>query len=137
MLDEGRAAGLPKLLADPFNCAGVYSDRSDKSGCAVNGIMLDDKTLVPVQGAFKTPSLRNLVQTAPYFHTGEELTLDEVVDHYDEGGDQDGLFTGTVDPNVQRLGLTDEEKEDLLSFLQTLEGVALPSSLETEPTLPD
>ena len=137
MADEGRAAGLPKLLADPFNCAGAYSDRSDKVGCAVNGIVLDDGTLVPAEGAFKTPTLRNVSLTAPYFHTGSEASLADVVDHYDEGGDQAGRFTGTVDTNVQRLGLTDEEKADVVRFLQTLDGVALPSSLVSEPALPD
>jgi len=137
MEDQGRGAGLPKVVADPFNCAGAYSDRSDKAGCAVNSIMLDDPTLVPLTGAFKTPSLRNVTLTAPYFHTGEEATLEDVIDHYDGGGDQGGHFIGTVDSNVQHLGLTDGEKSALAAFLQTLEGVALPSSLLGAPRLPD
>jgi len=42
-----------------------------------------DLTLV---GAFKTPGLRGLLQTAPYMHSGEDKTLEAVVDLYDRGG---------------------------------------------------
>jgi len=135
--DQGRAKGLTWVLAEPFNCASAYSDREDKSGCAVNSIVLDDRTVNPVEGAFKTPSLRSVAQTAPYFHTGGESTLDDVIEHYDEGGDSDGLFAGTVDPNVQKLELTEEEKQALLLFMHTLDGTQLPSSLLTAPPLPD
>jgi cytochrome c peroxidase len=135
MTDDGREDGLALVVNDPFNCASAYSDRPDKDGCAVNSIDLDPNATADFAGAFKTPGLRSVSQTAPYFHTGGEESLDDVVDHYDEGGDGDG-FLGHVDPNIVPLHLTDEEKSALVAFLKTLDGVPLPSSLTTAPPLP-
>ncbi len=134
-VDTGRESGLPLVVTDPFNCAGKYSDRADKGGCAVSSIMVDANAALPYAGAFKTPGLRSVSQTAPYFHTGEEQTLDDVVDHYDEGGDGGG-FSGNVDPNVTPLDLTEEQKAALVAFLRSLDGAPLPSSLTTAPPLP-
>jgi cytochrome c peroxidase len=134
-LDRGREDGLAQVVNDPFNCAGRYSDRPDKSGCAVSMIALDGASSEPYAGAFKTPGLRSVSQTAPYFHTGEEQSLEDVVEHYDEGGDDQG-FAGKVDPNVTRLNLTDDEKAALVLFLKTLDGAPLPQSLTTAPPLP-
>jgi cytochrome c peroxidase len=133
--DLGRGGALAQVASDPFNCASVWSDRPDKGGCAVNSIAYDDAATKPYAGAFKTPTLRSVSQTAPYFHTGEEETLDDVVDHYDEGGD-DGGYAGSVDSNVQPLHLTEDEKSALVAFMQTLDGAPLPSSLTTAPPLP-
>lgn len=69
-------------------------------------------------GKFKTPTLRNLSQTAPYMHDGRFATLEEVVDFYDRGG----IPNGNLDPDVKVLGLTAPEKADLLAFLRALEG---------------
>ncbi len=83
-----------------------------------------------VDGAFKTPSLRNIALTAPYFHNGGQLTLDQVVDFYDRGGDRTGSArvnsTGfganksNLDADVVRLGLTLFEKANLVAFLGAL-----------------
>lgn len=62
------------------------------------------------RGAFKTPSLRNVEQTAPYMHDGSIPTLREVVEFYNEG----------VGPDVQALGLSDEEITALVVFLKLL-----------------
>jgi cytochrome c peroxidase len=72
-------------------------------------------------GAFKTPTLRNVALTAPYMHDDRHETLAEVLDFYSEGLRD----SPTVDPlmrNVARggLGLTPEQKADLLAFLHTL-----------------
>ena len=73
-----------------------------------------------LKGAFKTPTLRDIALTAPYMHNGIYKTLDEVVDHYDRGGD------GEVnDPNMKKLNLTPEEKKHIVAFLQSLTGVPL------------
>ncbi|MCZ8240070.1 MAG: c-type cytochrome [Leptospiraceae bacterium] len=69
-------------------------------------------------GAFKTPTLRDVALTAPYMHNGMYKTLEEVVDHYDRGGDD----LEYLDPNMIKLKLTSEEKKDLVSFLKTLTG---------------
>ncbi|HEV8549338.1 MAG TPA: cytochrome c peroxidase [Polyangiaceae bacterium] len=133
--DEGRAEGLAKVVADRFNCASEWSDRSDKDGCAVNGIVADGDATAAYRGAFKTPSLRSVSQTAPYFHTGTELTLADVVEHYDEGGD-DGHYAGKLDPNVEELHLTEPERAELVAFLKTLDGEPLAESLLTKPSMP-
>lgn len=71
-----------------------------------------------LKGAFKTPTLRDIARTAPYMHNGIYKTLEEVVDHYDRGGD---LKSGT-DPNIKPLNLTDQEKKDLVEFMKSLTG---------------
>lgn len=86
---------------------------------------------VGVDGAFKTPGLRNVALTAPYFHNGSRATLDQVVEFYDRGGDRrgpDGNDTtglampdggsSNVHPAIRPLGLTLPEKQDLAAFLR-------------------
>lgn len=68
------------------------------------------------KGRFRTPSLRELKYTAPYMHNGAFFELDEVIDFYDEGGGEDA----NKSPLLKKLGLSDEEKEDLLAFLESL-----------------
>ena len=68
------------------------------------------------KGRFRTPSLRELKYTAPYMHNGAFFELEEVIDFYDEGGGQDA----NKSPLIRKLGLSDEEKEDLLAFLESL-----------------
>jgi cytochrome c peroxidase len=70
-----------------------------------------------VAGTFKVPGLRNVELTAPYFHNGSELTLRQVVDFYSRGGD---FANPGKSPNVRDLGLSDGEKDDLVSFLTSL-----------------
>jgi cytochrome c peroxidase len=70
------------------------------------------------RGKFKTPTLRNVSQTAPYMHDGRFATLEEVVDFYDKGG----LPNPNLDPDIIPLGLTAQEKADLLAFLRALDG---------------
>ena len=69
-------------------------------------------------GAFKTPTLRNLNHTAPYMHDGSEATLEAVVDYYDRGGEPNEHLDGRIKP----LGLTADEKKDLVAFLDALNG---------------
>ena len=71
-------------------------------------------------GKFKTPTLRNIEFSAPYMHDGRFSSLEEVVEHYDAGGN----YSSTVDPLMKKLGvglqLTNQEKQDLIAFLKTL-----------------
>ncbi len=69
-------------------------------------------------GAFKTPTLREISRTAPYMHNGRFGTLAEVVDFYNQGG----IKNPYLDPVIKPLNLTDQEKEDLVEFLQSLSG---------------
>jgi len=79
--------------------------------------------LVPakiLKGAFKTPTLRNVTLTAPYMHNGKYQTLEQVIEHYNRGGD----LKTAIDPNIKPLFLTDQEKKDLIAFLKTLTDTA-------------
>jgi len=67
--------------------------------------------------AFKTPILRNILLTAPYFHDGSQETLWDVVDHYNKG---DGLKNPWLDEDIQPLALTESEIDDLVAFLVSL-----------------
>ncbi len=88
-----------------------------------------------VDGAFKTPTLRNVELTGPYMHNGGMATLEQVIDFYNRGGDrrgQDGDDTtgfnhsqwghnrSNLDPDITQLGLTSQEKADLVAFLKSL-----------------
>ena len=65
---------------------------------------------------FRTPSLRELKYTAPFMHDGIFYTLDEVVDFYNNGGGEGP----NKSPLIKPLGLSDEEKKDLVAFLESL-----------------
>lgn len=67
-------------------------------------------------GKFKTPSLRNIALTGPYMHDGSMQTLKEVIEYYDKGGEKNRFLDAAIFP----LKLTQQEKQDLLSFLQAL-----------------
>jgi len=75
-------------------------------------------------GKFKVPSLRNVALTAPYMHDGSVATLSEVIDIYAHGGRVYNQQDGSGHPNKHTLihgfEMTNEEKNDLLAFLQTL-----------------
>lgn len=70
------------------------------------------------QGAFKTPTLREIANTAPYMSDGSFKTLDEVVDYYNLGAQPNQWLS----PKIKPLGLTVEEKRDLVEFLKALSG---------------
>jgi cytochrome c peroxidase len=71
-------------------------------------------------GFFKAPQLRNVALTAPYFHNGSQLTLEQVVEFYDRGGDFNtfGEEHQYMDSDVDLLGLTLQDKTDLVDFLR-------------------
>jgi cytochrome c peroxidase len=72
---------------------------------------------VNVNGAFKTPGLRNVELTGPYFHNGGKATLMQDVELYNRGGDFAAENRDNLAPDIRPLGLTDAEKEDLVAFL--------------------
>lgn len=67
--------------------------------------------------AFKTPDLRNVLVTAPYFHDGSQATLWDTLDHYNKG---DGLNNPWLDEDIQPLALTESDIDDLVAFLASL-----------------
>jgi len=70
------------------------------------------------KGAFKTPGLRSISQSAPYMHNGTEATLEDVVAFYDRGGD----VKENLSPFITPLGLNAQEKKALVDFLKALDG---------------
>ena len=66
------------------------------------------------------PDLRNVALTAPYFHNGGQLTLNQVVDFYNRGGDFHDQNIDNLDPDIESLGLTPDEKDALVAFLNGL-----------------
>jgi cytochrome c peroxidase len=87
------------------------------------------RPLAVLKGAFKTPTLRDIELTAPYFHNGSATTLAEVVDHYARGGDD----RSNVSKDVRRLPLSEQDKADLVAFMKTLTG---PTRTASIPALP-
>jgi cytochrome c peroxidase len=69
-------------------------------------------------GAYRTPSLRNVGVTAPYFHNGTAKTLADVVKFYNDGG----RHNLNIDEELHSLGLTEDEQRDLVIFLECLTG---------------
>ena len=67
-------------------------------------------------GRFKTPNLRNVAVTGPYMHDGSMETLEEVIELYDQGGEDNPM----LDSGIRPLNLTEQEKADLLEFLKAL-----------------
>jgi cytochrome c peroxidase len=68
--------------------------------------------------AFRVAPLRNVELTAPYMHNGVYRTLEEVIEHYERGGDvKDNLA-----PDIKPLKLTAREKADLVRFMKSLTG---------------
>ena len=67
--------------------------------------------------SFKTPDIRNVLVTGPYFHDGSQETLWDVIDHYNKG---DGLQNPYLDEDMQPLALTETDIDDLVAFLASL-----------------
>jgi len=67
--------------------------------------------------SFKTPGLRNVLVTGPYFHDGSMQTLWDVMDHYNKG---DGISDPWLDKDMQPLALTEPEIDDVVAFLASL-----------------
>jgi cytochrome c peroxidase len=67
-------------------------------------------------GEFKTPTLREVVRTAPYMHDGSIGTLEDVVNYYDRGGNQNPYLDSELHP----LHLSADEKRQLVLFFRTL-----------------
>jgi cytochrome c peroxidase len=78
------------------------------------GVTLKDDPLM--QFAFKTPTLRSVAQRPPYMNNGSAATLEEVVRHYEKGG----IDRPSRSPLLQPIKLNDQERRDLVAFMETL-----------------
>ncbi len=128
-LDEAERLGL-SVFRNKGNCVTCHlgpnltDERFHNTGVAFKGGRFDDDGRFIAtgretdRGAFKTPTLRNVAETAPYMHDGSLQTLRDVIDDYDEGGTQNPH----LDREMRKLGLTEAEKAALEAFLKTLTG---------------
>ncbi len=121
-----------KVFLDPSkgNCAACHAapnftdDGFHNIGLAAWGKPNPDmgryaqKPVARMKGAFKTPQLRGIALTSPYFHDGSAKTLMDVVEHYDKGGE----VTTNLSPDMKTLKLTQQDKEDLVDFMKALTG---------------
>jgi cytochrome c peroxidase len=129
-IDDGRFKDIPGLLNSAFSSATSASDDTT-TGRLVG---LTNPPPAELKGRFRTPGLRGVAQTAPYTHAGELATLEDVVDFYDGGGGTP--VSGTRDPLLVPLFLSAEEKQQLVAFLESLGGDAVPTTLTTDTSAP-
>jgi cytochrome c peroxidase len=134
--DEGAGAAFPRLMQDPLNGAGAFSDDPQAGRAKLDRLA----ARAPQPGQFRTASLRNIRQTFPYFHNGSRGPgLTDVIEFYRRGGDPPGSFVGIKDPKIQPIpeeGFQPTQVFDLERFLWTLTGEPLDPSLTEAPPLP-
>jgi len=94
----------------------AIDDAAIESEISVLGRFLITKKQSDI-ASFKTPDIRNILVTGPYFHDGSMQTLWEIVDHYNKG---DGVTDPWLDEDMQPLALTEPEIDDLVAFLASL-----------------
>lgn len=121
--DHGRAAATLRAQRDEFNCLSAFSDAAPSTCQELRFMVTDDPAL---EGAFKTPSLRNVALRAPYMHAGQFASLEEVVEHYVKSpsaavGHSELAHEGG---HAERrpIRLSESEVRDVAAFLQTLSG---------------
>jgi len=142
------AWGNPLAFTREYNSqiqGGKIPDPLDVDVCTfeapLNAGLPCDATLKPnpgfrdaVDGAFKTPTLRNIALTGPYFHNGSRATLKQVMEFYNRGGDRRGSEanntsgfdhasvnqhnTSNLDPDMTNLNLTPDEIDALVKFME-------------------
>ena len=122
--DTGRFGDIPRMLANPFNGAGEFSDDRE---AGMRKLATLNPTDPSTTGQFRTPSLHHIAATAPYMHDGSLKTLEDVVKLYNAGGGEAGTFPGNRDIKLGgRLGLFEDEITDLVAFLKSLTGRPVP-----------
>lgn len=122
--DAGRPDGINTVRVDPMNGRGVFSDAQEwASNVKLRYLRYDEHTY----GAYKAPTLRNAAVSAPYMHDGRFASLEEVVRFYVElpGGPPIGHREETLLP----VDLDETEIQDLVAFLESLQGTPVPASL--------
>lgn len=128
-MDFGRALGVVAVKQDTFNCLGPFSDvkQDEQQHCLIKQLKDTDNPLAV--GAFKTPTLRQLKKTAPYFHDGSMESLDDVMQHYiklhknfnDKNQNIDETLKKLKAENLpDKIKLSKKETSALIAFLLSL-----------------
>lgn len=121
--DRGAAADLVLAAADPLGITGKFSDGDDGR--------LPAQIVPEHEGAFRTPTLRCVSKRPTFMHSGLLHSLEEVVAFFDRGGDAPGSYQGTG--VLEPLGLSEQERADLVAFLLALDGAGPAAELLQAP----
>ena len=119
--DPGRVEGIRKVRESRFNLLGPYNDDPARTTAAAT---LNVKSEPRDLNAFKVPTLRNMLLTAPYGHHGEILSIADIVQHYSELNPEHLQAGGGG--KLKRLNLTAAEQTDLVVFLESLTNFSNP-----------
>ena len=123
--DRGRAEGVELVLTDEFNCLSRFSD-ADPQDC--QALRFVKKKGPELEGAMRTPALRNIAQLGPFMHQGQFATLREVLLHY-----RDAPQSKLGHTELKPLDLNDRQLASIESFLRTLDGGMTASEFLLEP----
>jgi cytochrome c peroxidase len=112
--DSGRSTGARQAVAAEFSCTSRWSDAKADECEELRFAVTEGHELLR---AYKTPSLRNVAERAPYMHAGQVATLESVVEHYDAAP-----AAPFGHSELKPLRLSQKEKQQIAAFLRTLSG---------------
>jgi len=115
--DSGRAAGAHQAVAGEFSCTSRYSDAKPGDCAELRFAVMEGEELLR---AFKTPSLRNVAERAPFMHAGQLSTLARVISHYDRAP-----VAPAGHSELRALRLSPTERRQIEAFLGTLSSPVL------------
>ena len=114
--DLGRWFGISRLRNEEFNFYSRFNDLGEGDAIPWVSYVVRAPT---TKLQFKTPTLRNVMLSAPYMHTGEFATIEEVIEHYESIGESEGN-DDRGESVLQSLALSQRQERDLIAFLATL-----------------
>jgi cytochrome c peroxidase len=117
VLDLGRAQGLLDARDSQFNCRGPYLKQDELSESCRELDYIETESAEAV-GGFKTPTLRNLKDTAPYGHDGRFPSLDSILQHYNHLAVPPAV--GRIEESLVPLKFSAGELKDLEAFMLSL-----------------
>lgn len=120
--DRGRCPALSRVLSDEFNCLGQFSDAKQDQCQELRFLAKADHGM---QGAFKTPSLRNVALRPPYMHAGQIGSLEDVIRHY-----RNAPKAAVGHSERKPLPLSEAEVSELVAFLGSLSGPIVETSVK-------
>ena len=116
-LKSGRETGYFYIGVRPIN-EDIGLGALDGLGKSLSGTFPADASPGSARGRIKTPGLRNIEFTGPYFHDGGQATLDQVMQFYNRGGDF--APNATNGPNIRTLQLSAQDQADVVAFMKAL-----------------
>ena len=109
-----------QLDLKPFHNTGLYNEDGEGAYPDIDQGLIEISRRDKDMGRFRAPTLRNVAVTAPYMHDGSIETLSDVIDFYAKGGRREGISSPLKNAFIKGIDMTDEERQDLLNFLESL-----------------